>query len=233
MHLKTLKEFCETNNLFLIEDCAQAHFSRNDNAIAGTVGDVAAYSFYPTKNIGAYGDAGCIVTNKDEIASYARRYSNHGGLNKHEHLFEGINSRMDEMQAAILSVKLKYIDEWNEQRNQKAELYRKYLTVVSEIELPRVLLNTYHTYHQFVIKAERRDELKAFLLSKGIETEIHYPQALPFVEAYKYFNHIPSDFPIAFKLQHHILSLPVYPELSDKAVEYVSSTIFDFYRTIT
>jgi len=231
MQLKALRDFCVSHNLLLIEDCAQAHFSKHDDFMAGTVGDIAAFSFYPSKNLGAYGDAGCVVTNNDEIASYARRFSNHGGLSKHEHLFEGINSRMDEMQAAILSVKLNHVDKWNKERNHKAALYRKYLGAVSEIQLPKQLVGVYHTYHQFVVKSERRDELKAFLLSKGIETEIHYPRALPFEPAYEYLHQTTSDFPVAYELQQSILSLPVYAELPDGAVEYVCSVIINFYQS--
>jgi dTDP-4-amino-4,6-dideoxygalactose transaminase len=228
--LSILKEFCAYNNLMLIEDCAQAHFSKHENLTAGTVGNVATFSFYPTKNLGAYGDAGCVVTDDEEVATYARRFSNHGGLNKHEHLFEGINSRMDELQAAVLLVKLKYINEWNEQRNHKATLYRKYLHAVSSVQLPKQIAGGYHTYHQFVIKSEKRDALKNFLLSKSIATEIHYPHALPFEPAYRHLNHTANDFPIAFQLQSQLLSLPIYAELPDESVEYVCSTIVDFYQ---
>jgi dTDP-4-amino-4,6-dideoxygalactose transaminase len=228
--VKALKDFCKSNNLLLIEDCAQAHFSKDKDVIAGTLGDAAAFSFYPTKNIGAYGDAGCVVTNKDDVATYARRFSNHGGLTKHEHVLEGINSRMDEMQAAILAVKLKYIDSWNDQRNQKATYYRKHLSTLSAIQLPKEQPEMYHTYHQFVIKAQNRDELKSYLFSKDIFTEINYPTALPFEPAYGYLNYAATDFPVAYELQQSILSLPIYPELSEEAIEYVCTTIHDFYK---
>lgn len=229
--LDKLKDFCVANNLLLIEDCAQAHFSSYQSLMAGTVGDVAAFSFYPTKNLGAYGDAGCVVTNSAEIAVKARRFSNHGGLHKNEHLMEGINSRMDELQAAILLVKLKHIDNWNEQRIRHAKTYRKKLVTVSYIILPGLRLNAHHTYHQFVIRAQDRNELKSFLLEKGIETEIHYPAALPFEPAYVYRKHSPLDFPIASELVTEILSLPIYPELSEEQIEYVCSAIQSFYFT--
>lgn len=229
--LPELKEFCISNKLKLVEDCAQAHFSKHQIATAGTIGDVAAFSFYPTKNMGAYGDAGCIITNDAEIAVKARRFSNHGGLHKNEHMMEGINSRMDELQAAMLTVKLKYIDKWNEQRVQHAEMYRKGLATVSSIKLPNLRPHAHHTYHQFVIRAQSRNELKNFLLENGIETEIHYPAALPFEPAYVYLKHSPSDFPIACELVTDMLSLPIYPEISEEQIEYVCSTIQSFYST--
>ena len=227
--LDTLKSFCVDNNLLLIEDCAQAHFSAHQSALAGTVGNVAAFSFYPTKNLGAYGDAGCVVTKDAEIGVKARRFSNHGGLLKNEHLMEGINSRMDELQAAILMVKLKHIDSWNEQRIQPAETYRKKLSTVSSIKLPGLRPHAHHTYHQFVIRAQHRNELKLFLFEKGIETEIHYPTALPLEPAYAFLKHTPSDFPIASELVTEILSLPIYPEISEEQIDYVCSAIQSFY----
>lgn len=229
--LDKLKNFCVVNNLLLIEDCAQAHFSAHQSVLAGTVGDVAAFSFYPTKNLGAYGDAGCVVTHNDETAIKVRRFSNHGGLHKNEHLMEGINSRMDELQAAILSVKLKYIDVWNKQRIRHAEMYRKKLSSISSVKLPVLRIQAHHTYHQFVVRVQDRNELKSFLLERGIETEIHYPAALPFEPAYVSFKYAAFDFPIASELVNEILSLPIYPELSEEQIEYVCSAIQSFYST--
>lgn len=226
-----LKKFCAENNLLLLEDCAQAHFSSYQQRVAGTIGDVAAFSFYPTKNLGAYGDAGCVVTNSEEMATLARRFSNHGGLTKHEHLLEGINSRMDELQAAILLVKLKYIDEWNERRNKNASLYREQLSEVIQIQLPHIAPEAYHTYHQFVIKAQQREALQLFLKAQKISTEIHYPVALPFEPAYHTLHHTPNHFPVAFKLQSQLLSLPVYPELAEEQITYTCQCIKTFYKT--
>lgn len=229
--LDKLKNFCVVNNLLLIEDCAQAHFSAHQSVLAGTVGDAAAFSFYPTKNLGAYGDAGCVVTKDAEIAIKARRFSNHGGLHKNEHLVEGINSRMDELQAAILLVKLARIDNWNEQRIRHAETYRKKLSLIASVKIPSLRPQAYHTYHQFVIRAEDRNELKSFLFEKGIATEIHYPTALPFEPAYAYLKHSTANFPIASELVTETLSLPIYPELSQEQIEYVCSAIQSFYST--
>lgn len=229
LDLIALRNFCVTNNLLMIEDCAQAHFSSYQSVMAGTLGDVAAFSFYPTKNLGAYGDAGCVVTNNEAVTTKARRYSNHGGLHKNEHLMEGINSRLDELQAAILSVKLKHIDSWNDQRIRHAATYRKKLSSVSSVLLPGLRPQTRHTYHQFVIRVQDRNELKKFLFEKGIETEIHYPAALPFEPAYVYLKHSPADFPIATQLVTDMLSLPIYPEISEEHIEYVCDAIHSFY----
>lgn len=230
--LHALKLFSETHNLFLIEDCAQAHFSSFAESLTGTIGHVAAFSFYPTKNLGAMGDAGCVVSNNQALADKVRRLANHGGLTKNEHLFEGVNSRLDELQAAILSVKLKYIDQWTSARIEHAEQYYEELVAVKEIQLPKKLLKAKHTYHQFVIKAKKRNALQEYLASKGITTDIHYPLALPFEPAYAYLQHSDNDFPVAYQLQNEILSLPIYPELQHTQISYVCESIKEFYRSI-
>ncbi|GCC52475.1 DegT/DnrJ/EryC1/StrS family aminotransferase [Chryseotalea sanaruensis] len=227
-----LKLFCEKHDLFLIEDCAQAHFSAFAKSLTGTVGDVAAFSFYPTKNLGAMGDAGCVVSYNHTLADKVRRLANHGGLTKNEHLFEGINSRLDELQAAILSVKLKYIDQWNAARINHAEQYFSELGLVNEIQLPKKPATAKHTYHQFVIKAKQRNALQDYLANKGITTDIHYPLALPFEPAYAYLQHSDKDFPVVYQLQNEILSLPIYPELQHAQISYVCESIKEFYRTI-
>jgi dTDP-4-amino-4,6-dideoxygalactose transaminase len=230
--LHALMLFCEKHNLFLIEDCAQAHFSAFADITTGTFGDLAAFSFYPTKNLGAMGDAGCVVSNNQALADKVRRLANHGGLTKNEHLFEGVNSRLDELQAAILSVKLKYIDQWNSARIEHAEQYYEELVAVKEIQLPKKLLKAKHTYHQFVIKAKERNVLQEYLASKGITTDVHYPLALPFEPAYAYLQHSDNEFPVAYQLQNEILSLPIYPELQHTQISYVCESIKEFYRSI-
>jgi dTDP-4-amino-4,6-dideoxygalactose transaminase len=230
--LDALRHFCDAHKLLLIEDCAQAHFSTYDKSMTGTVGGLAAFSFYPTKNLGAMGDAGCVVSNNQALADKVRRLANHGGLTKNEHLFEGINSRLDELQAAILSVKLRYIDQWNSTRIDHADQYYEMLEAVQEIQLPKKLLQAKHTYHQFVIKAKQRNALQEYLASKGITTDIHYPLALPFEPAYAYLQHSDNDFPVAFQLQNEILSLPIYPELQHAQISYVCESIKEFYRSI-
>jgi dTDP-4-amino-4,6-dideoxygalactose transaminase len=225
-----IKEMCKKYNLFLIEDCAQAHFAEFDGKKVGTFGIAGTFSFYPGKNLGAYGDAGAIISNDDDFAIKARMFASHGALQKHQHEMEGINSRMDAIQASILSVKLKYIDEWNSSRLKNALKYNELFSDLSEIKTPKIRENSFHIFHLYVIRTERRDELANYLKSKKIITGIHYPTALPFLHAYKYLGHKPSDFPIAHKYQSEILSLPMFPELSNDQIEYVVNSIKEFFK---
>jgi len=228
--VSTIADFCKQASLFLIEDCSQAHLSSEAGMTAGTLGDCGVFSFYPTKNLGAYGDAGAVITNQDSLAETIRRMSNHGGLSKDDHLMEGFNSRMDTLQAAILNVKLKYLKAWNEKRNSNARLYYKNLSDIPFIKLPVIRKNTHHTFHLFVIKAAQRDRLKSFLESKGILTVIHYPKALPFEPAYEYLSHSEKDFPVSAQLQNTVLSLPISPEISEEQIMYVCNMIKLFYE---
>ena len=227
--IEKIKQICEKRNLYLIEDCAQAHFAEYNGQRVGTFGIAGTFSFFPGKNLGAYGDAGAIITNDDDFAVNARMYANHGALIKHKHEIEGINSRLDGMQAAILSVKLKYISEWNNRRLQKAILYNKLLTGVDGIANPQILENVKHVFHLYVIRAAKRESLQKYLAEKGISTGIHYPTPLPLLPAYKYLSHTPSDFPIASDYMDKILSLPMFPELTEEQIQYVSNCIKEFY----
>lgn len=225
-----IKAICEKHGLFLVEDCAQAHFATYKGLKVGTFGIAGTFSFYPGKNLGAYGDAGAIITNDEGVATRAKMFANHGSLRKHQHDIEGINSRLDGIQAAILSVKLKYIDEWNLARNKNALIYNRLLSGIDQIQTPKLRENSFHIFHLYVIRSEKRDELADFLKSKGIDTGIHYPIALPFMPAYSYLGHKPSDFPIAYKIQNGILSLPIFPELNDEQINYVASSIKEFFK---
>ncbi len=196
----------------------------------GTFGDIACFSFYPGKNLGAYGDAGAIITNNKELAVKTKMLANHGRIDKYNHELEGYNSRMDGIQGAILSVKLKHIDRWNLSRRCIVNLYKKYLKNVSEIILPLEKDNVKSVYHLFVIRAKRRDELKIFLEKKGVSTGIHYPIALPNLNAYKYLNYSADDFPVSSRYQDEILSIPIFPEMTEDQVKYVSDSIMQFYN---
>ena len=228
--MNEVRKICAKHNLFLIEDCAQSHFSQYRGQLVGTFGIAASFSFYPGKNMGAYGDAGCIITNDDAFAERFRMYARHGALVKHHHKIEGINSRMDSLQAVVLIEKLKHILRWNQARIRAAKRYDNLLRDIKELTLPKVRPDTVHTYHLYVILAERRDQLKEYLKSEGIETVLHYPTPLPFLEAYRYLNHRPEDFPVSSKLQGEILSLPMYPELSDAQIDYVAASVKSFYH---
>lgn len=227
--INAIKEICSQYNLYLIEDCAQSHFSQYNGRYTGTFGIASTFSFYPGKNLGAYGDAGCILTNDAVLAEKCRMYANHGALKKHHHLMEGINSRLDSLQANILTVKLKYLLDWNAARLRNAELYLKKLEDISEIVLPKIRPEAIHTFHLFVIKAERRESLQAFLADRGIETSIHYPTLLPLLPCYQYLNYQSVDFPVGFDNQSRILSLPMFPELSEENITAVADSIRSFY----
>ena len=227
--IDVIKSICNKHNIFLIEDCAQSHFSEYKNKRAGLTGIASSFSFYPGKNLGAYGDAGCIITNDDVLAEKCIMYARHGALKKHQHQIEGINSRLDGIQAAILSAKLPYILEWTEKRIINASLYNKYLNDIPEIILPAVRAESKHTYHLYVIRTKKRDALIQYLKEQNIETAIHYPTALPNLPAYNYLGYKPSDFPLASQYQNEIISLPMYPELSEEMITYVSKNIKDFF----
>lgn len=226
--LGEIKEICSQRDLILIEDCAQAHGAKHNNSLAGTFGLVSSFSFYPTKNLGAVGDAGCMLTNDDELALKLRRLVNHGGLSKDEHIFEGMNSRMDAIQAAVLNVKLQYLDDWNEKRRSIANVYHSQLKELDTIQLPHVHTGNEHVYHLFVIRSKKRDALKAYLQSRGVETMIHYPTALPFEPAYSRFNFEPKDFSIAFQFQQEVLSLPCNPLMRIEEAKYICSCLKDW-----
>lgn len=224
-----IKKICEQHGLMLIEDCAQAHLTKEDGKLAGTFGVASAFSFYPTKNLGAYGDAGCILTSDDTLAQKIRRFTNHGALLKDDHTLEGSNSRLDALQAAMLSVKLNHLQSWNTRRIQIAELYTALMQNISGLQTPAVRKNSIHTFHIYGIRTPHRNELKAYLASQGIDTMIHYPKGLPFTEAYLHLQHTAVDFPITHRLQDELLSLPVYPELTDAEVTYVATSIRNYF----
>jgi dTDP-4-amino-4,6-dideoxygalactose transaminase len=224
-----LRALAEEHNLFLIEDCAQAHLSTHKNYVAGQIGHAAAFSFYPTKNLGAYGDAGAVVTNDEALATRIRRLANHGGLTKVEHLFEGVNSRLDALQAAILTVKLKHLRHWNQQRVQHAHHYARRLAGHPSIVLPDITDG--HTFHLFVIRCRQRLALQQYLKAHGIESQIHYPRALPLEPAYAHRGFTAAQFPVAASLQEEVLSLPVYPELSEAQVDYICDHLIAFYQS--
>ncbi len=229
--LPAIKSLCDRYNLFLIEDCAQAHFAEIAGKMIGTFGIASTFSFYPGKNLGAYGDAGAILTNDDELARKARMYANHGALRKHIHEFEGINSRLDGLQAAILDTKLAHIGEWTDKRIAAAAKYATLLSDVKEIVTPETRKNSKHVFHVYNIRTAKRDQLKDALDKAGIGTAIHYPTALPNMPAYRYLNHKKTDFPVATAYQDKILSLPIFPEITDEQIGYVVDRIKDFMNT--
>lgn len=224
-----IMELAEKHQIFVVEDCAQSHFSSLNGKRAGTIGVAGTFSFYPGKNLGAYGDAGAIITNDDALSEKLRMFANHGSLIKHQHQIEGVNSRLDGLQAAILRVKLDHILDWTAKRQGHALAYDEGLRNVIGVEVPKVRSNSEHSYHLYVIKAERRDELREYLKSKGIATGIHYPQPLPLLTPYASMGHQESDFPKAVANRDTILSLPMFPELTVEERQYVIDKIAEFY----
>lgn len=227
-NMPEIMRIAEQHELFVIEDCAQAHGAAFNGKRIATFGDAASFSFYPGKNLGAYGDAGAITTNNEEIATTSRMIANHGQLKKHHHLIEGRNSRLDGIHAAVLNVKLQYVEQWTAERRANADLYRKYLAG-APVEVPGEPEGGRHVYHLFVIQADRRDELAAFLAEKGIATAIHYPTPLPFIPCYAGLGHREEEFPVAYQASKRILSLPMYAELSEEQIKFVAQSIKEFY----
>jgi dTDP-4-amino-4,6-dideoxygalactose transaminase len=226
--LDPILDLARKKNLWVIEDCAQAHLARYKGALVGTMGQAATFSFYPGKNLGAYGDAGCLVTNDDKLAEWSATYARHGG--KGEHIMEGINSRLDGLQAAVLQVKLPHLQAWTEARRRVAARYNELLRGVGDIVTPAVASQRDHVYHLYVIRTNQRDALKKALGEAGISTVLNYPKALPFYPAYAYLGHSPKDFPNAYANQSRILSLPIYPEMTDDMIAYVAGKIAEFFK---
>lgn len=218
--------------LRVIEDAAQAHGALYKGRYIGTLGDMACFSFYPGKNLGAYGDAGAIVTNNDELALKAKMMANHGRTDKYNHEIEGVNSRLDGLQAAVLETKLKYLAGWIERRRKHAYRYNSYLNNTS-LETPKEINDVFAVYHLYVVRVQGgyRDRLNSFLNANGISTGIHYPSPLPNLKAYRYLNHKEEDFQEATRASREILSLPMYPELRDSQIRYITDKIKDFFLT--
>lgn len=216
--LKITKE----NNLYLIEDCAQAHGAVYKNKKVGSFGDISCFSFYPGKNLGALGDAGAIVTNNKQYADRVRALTNYGSNIKYHHIYKGINSRLDEIQAGILNVKLKYIDDMIRKRN---EIANRYLNEIknNKITLPKLKEDRNHVWHIFAIRTKKRNSFQKYLKENGIETVIHYPISIAKQVAYK--NDAINDLPLAELISNEELSLPLYYGMNDKEVSYVIDII--------
>ncbi len=225
--MDAIMAIAKKHNLWVIEDCAQSHLATYKGKLVGTFGQIATYSFYPGKNLGAYGDAGCIVTNDDKLADWMTTFARHGG--KNDHVMEGINSRMDGLQGAVLNVKLPHLRDWTKARQRVAARYDELLAGVGDIRRPAVADGREHVYHLYVIRTEHRDELRKHLADAGVATVLNYPKALPFYPAYAHFGHTPDDFPVAYSNQSRILSLPIFPEISDDAISYVVDQIKVFF----
>jgi dTDP-4-amino-4,6-dideoxygalactose transaminase len=228
--LTPILEIAGRFNLYVIEDCAQAHGALYHNKKVGAWGDLSAFSFYPTKNLGAYGDAGMILTSRRDLYEKLLQLRQYGWKQRYVSDEKGVNSRLDNLQAAILRVKLRHLDEWNRRRMQIAETFQRELSGL-DIALPLTLENSTHVYHQYVIRSKRRDSLRSHLLDRSIETSIHYPVPPHLQPGYKDLGYASGDFPNSEAIAREIISLPVHPELSEADVEYVCNAIRDFCLT--
>ena len=221
--MDAIMSIAEKHDLYVIEDCAQAHLGEYKGQTLGTFGIAGTFSFYPSKNLGAFGDAGAIISNNPDFATKARMIANHGALTKHQHEIEGINSRMDGIQAAVLTVKLTYLRAWNSKRRELADIYSQLISQRAGIAAPKIRPNSQHVFHLYVIQTENRDTLQKYLSTHKVSTGIHYPTALPYLKAYQYMGHQESDFSVAFQTTPKILSLPIYPELNAEQVREIAN----------
>lgn len=232
--LKRLRELTKSRGLYLVADAAQAHGARWENRSIMDFSDAATYSFYPGKNLGAYGDAGAVVTNDEQIAESVRMLADHGRKEKYIHKVEAYSSRLDSMQASVLSVKLQYLEEWNSKRREVAELYGQRLKGLPEVTLPSSLPQASHVYHLYVVRVNRRrDQLAAYLKEQGIQVGVHYPVPLPFQPAYehKVTAQDRSRFSYVKRISDEILSLPMFPEMTEGQVKEVCDALYTFFQT--
>ena len=247
--MNSLRRLADEFHLPVIEDAAQAIGARQGGRRAGSMGACAAFSFYPTKNLSAYGDAGLVTTNNPEMAAHMRRLRNHGSPRRYLHEEFGWNCRLDAMQAAILRVKLRYVESWNESRRQRAATYDRLFVKAgmaasqsavstqqsaispgdAPISLPPIFPDAYHVFHQYVVRAYRRDELREFLTARSIGTEIYYPIPLHLQPCFVYLGYREDDLPEAERAAKEVLALPMFPELTDEEQRRVVESISDFY----
>ena len=226
-NMERISEIATKHKLFVVEDCAQSHGACFDGKITGSFSDIGCFSFFPTKNLGAFGDGGAIVTNDDELAQKIAMYRNYGSKVKYYHEIEGYNSRLDEIQAALLNVKLSHMKELNQERIRIANRYLNEINN-NKIILPKIREKAEHVYHLFVIKTENRDGLQQYLLEKGIKTQIHYPIPPHLSGCYKELGYKKGDLPRTEELADKILSLPLYYGMTDEELDYVIEALNNY-----
>ncbi len=236
--MEELLDFAKMNNIYVVEDTAQAigaryTFKDGSSKYAGTIGDIGTTSFFPSKNLGCYGDGGAIFTNNENLAKRIKMIANHGQSQKYRHEVIGVNSRLDTIQAAVLNIKIKYLEEYNKARNLAADYYDKHLKGIELIEIPTRVSNSSHVFHQYTIKIknEKRDDLKLFLQEKGIPTMIYYPIPLHFQNAYKSDRFPIGSLPIAEKLCEEVLSLPIHSEMNFEIQDFIVKSILEFFKS--
>ena len=227
--MDAIMEIAKKNNLFVVEDCSQAHGAKHNGKICGTFGDINCFSLYPGKNLGAYGDAGILVTNNEDHYKKLMMMRNYGSTVKYYHDFLGKNARLDTLQAAVLNVKLRHLDKWNAKRNENVAKYNELLKGVGDLILPTTRSYNYAVHHLYVVQTKRRDELQQYLNSKGVQCVIHYPIPVHLQKAYSDLNKPVGSFPITESLAKNILSLPMHPDLTQDDIDYVVATVKEFF----
>lgn len=230
--MEQVMSFAKRHGLAVVEDTAQAHGARWNGRRVGTFGEIGCFSFYPGKNLGAFGDAGGIVTDRDDLAQQVRKLRNYGSEIKYQHPEKGMNSRLDSMQAAVLSVKLKHLADWNARRWRAAELYRAHLQDYQSeaFILPDICTPDEHVFHLFVIQVDNRDRIAKDLMERNIGTVVHYPIPFHLQGGYKKLGYSEGDFPVAEGLAKRILSLPIYPEITEEQISYVCGCLKEVLR---
>jgi len=228
-----IMEIARTRELFVVEDACQAHGAEYKGRRAGSIGDAGCFSFYPGKNLGAYGEAGAVVTNNAELAETMRAFRDHGQTRKSRHTMIGWNGRMDGFQGAVLSVKLKHLPAWNEARRKNAKLYNRLLADIDDVITPAEADYAKHIYHVYAIRTQNRDELMSALAEQEISCGIHYPVPVHLQEAYAHLGHGRNSFPAAEKCAEEFVSLPMFAELTPEQIETVTSEISRFLERST
>lgn len=233
VNMDKIMELAKKHNLIVIEDACQAIGSEYKGNKVGSIGDAGCFSFFPTKNLGAYGDAGLIVTNDDEIAEKIKVLRAHGSKPKYYHSVLGYNSRLDEIQAAVLRIKLKHLDKWNNVRKERAHIYNEMLNNIKDIVIPYEDKDIKHIYHLYIIQSSYREELIEYLKEKEIGTGIYYPVPLHMQKVYEDLGYKEQDLPISESLAKKTFAIPLYPELTIKQQEYIVNSIKEFYEKIS
>ncbi len=229
--MDTILEIAAKYKLHVVEDCSQAHLATYKGKKIGGLGVIGTFSFYPGKNLGAYGEGGAVTTNDEKLYDYMLKYRQHGSIEKYVHEMVGHNYRLEEIQAGVLNVKLKYIEKWTDMRRKNAKLYTK---TFADMGLSQVI-TPYHpeyvdpVYHLYIIRVNDREKLSEYLNKNGVQTGLHYPLPLHMQQAYAHLNYKPEDFPVAAKYAKEILSIPMYPEMTEEMIHYVCTTIKKFY----
>ena len=229
--MKPLLELAASNSLDVVEDAAQAHGTRYEGRPCGSLSKLACFSFYPGKNLGAYGDGGMVTTSDPAVVERTRRLRNYGERAKYDHVIKGVNSRLDGLQAAFLSVKLPHLPGWNEARLRHADTYTAQLDGVGDLVLQQRSSSSTHVYHLFIVETAERDALRDFLTERGIQTGIHYPIPIHLQEAYSDLAIGPGAFPHTERLAQESLSLPMYPELTEERIRSVTDAIREFFAS--